>query len=405
MTDDTTDGSNDADNPSDTEQSPADSTADRTEHTAGTPNGGDTTDTDGGTTVGDGGTDDPGTTVEDGGTDDAGTTFEYDGGSVEPGTVERFRFEISESYLGESVRMPVTVINGTRAGPTVFLSAAIHGDELNGIEVVREVAEAWEPDDICGTLLCLPVLNVQGFQTQQRYLPNSNRDLNRAFPGKPDSTSSKRIAHRIFENFVEPSDFGLDFHTSTRGRTNMFHVRADMDREETTRLANAFGTNVTIAGAGSEGMLRREATAAGVPTITIEMGEAHRFERELIDHALAGVRSVFAEYGVAPQECVRWPGWRTVVEGWSEKTWLRADAGGIVEMHHERGAYVPEGERICRITNPFRTDPTGVTAPFDGVLVGVLENPVVYPGNPLCHFVKVEGEVRKILADDAVSGE
>jgi len=329
------------------------------------------------------------------------TAFTYDGGSVEPGETAEFRYTVSETYLGDPVRLPVTIINGPRPGPTVFLSAAIHGDELNGIEVVREVAHEWDHSDICGTLVCLPVLNVQGFLAQERYLPIYERDLNRAFPGKQDSTSSNRIAHTIFRNFIEPCDFGLDFHTSTRGRTNMFHVRADMETDETARLAKAFGTNLIMAGEGSAGMLRREATEAGVPTITLEMGQAHRFERELIDHALAGVRSVFAEYGIYPQETVRWPGWRTVVDGWDEKTWLRADKGGIVEMYHDRGDLVREGETVCSITNPFKSDAVDVPAPFTGLIVGVLENPVVYPGNPLCHFAKVDEMRARIIADQS----
>lgn len=319
-----------------------------------------------------------------------GDIFTYDGGRVEPGETRELRYTVSETYLGDPVRIPVTIINGPADGPTVFLSAAIHGDELNGIEVVREVAQEWDHMDISGTLICLPVLNVQGFVAQERYLPIYGRDLNRAFPGKEGSTSSKRIAHIIYQNFIKPCDIGLDFHTSTRGRTNMFHVRADMENEATARLARAFGTNLIMAGEGSEGMLRYEATEGGTPTITLEMGQAHRFERELINHALDGVQSVFAEYGVYPQETVRWPGWRTVVEGWSEKTWLRADAGGIVEMYYDRGDLVTEGETICRITNPFKSDAVDVTAPFTGLLVGVLENPVVYPGNPLCHFVKID---------------
>jgi predicted deacylase len=325
--------------------------------------------------------------------------FTFDGGAVEPGETEQFRYPISETYLGDPVRIPVTVINGPEPGPTAFLTAAIHGDELNGIEVVREVAQTWDHDEVCGTLVCLPVLNVQGFVAQERYLPIYERDLNRAFPGKEDSTSSNRIAHRIYHNFIEPCDFGLDFHTSTRGRTNMFHVRADMDDEGAARLARAFGTNLIMAGEGSAGMLRREATEDGVPTITLEMGEAHRFERELIEHALEGVRSVFAEYGIYQRETVRWPGWRTVIEDWSEKTWLRADAGGIVEMLHERGDLVHEGETICRITNPFKTDATTVNAPFTGLLVGVLENPVVYPGNPLCHFIKIGDTQERIIEE------
>jgi len=332
---------------------------------------------------------------------DGAEAFTFDGGRVEPGETERFRYPVSETYLGDPVRVPVTIINGAQPGPTAFLSAAIHGDELNGIEVVREVAREWTHADLCGTLVCLPVLNVQGFVAQERYLPIYERDLNRAFPGKRDSTSSNRIAHRIYHNFVAPCDFGLDFHTSTRGRTNTFHVRADMDDEGAARLARAFGTNLIVAGEGSEGMLRHEATEDGVPTITLEMGEAHRFERALIDHALGGVRSVFAEYGIYPQETVRWPGWRTVVEGWSEKTWLRADAGGIVEMHHDRGELVREGETVCRITNPFKADATVVEAPFTGLLVGVLENPVVYPGNPLCHLVEIDETQAELIEGSA----
>jgi predicted deacylase len=335
----------------------------------------------------------------------ADDAFVYDGGRVEPGETSEFRYTVSETYLGDPVRLPVTIINGPRSGPTVFLTAAIHGDELNGIEVVREVAHEWDHGDVRGTLVCLPVLNVQGFLAQERYLPIYERDLNRAFPGKRDSTSSNRIAHRIYHNFIEPCDFGLDFHTSTRGRTNTFHVRADMDDEAVARLARAFGTSVIMAGEGSAGMLRREATEDGIPTITLELGEAHRFERGLIDHALEGVRSVFAEYGIYPQETVRWPGWRTVVEGWDEKTWLRADAGGIVEMHYDRGDLVYEDEVICTITNPFKADATEVVAPFTGLVVGVLENPVVYPGNPLCHFVKIEKTTADVIADQqAVSG-
>lgn len=325
--------------------------------------------------------------------------FTFPGGAVEPGAIQHFRFAISETYLGDPVRIPVTIVNGSEPGPVVFLSAALHGDELNGIEVVREVAHEWEHGELSGTLVCLPVLNVPAFTTQQRYLPIYDRDLNRAFPGKAASTGSRRIAHQIWRNFISRCDLGIDFHTSTRGRTNMVHVRADMGDPDVARLANAYGTNLIIDGAGSEGMLRHEASAAGIPTITIEMGEAHRFERELIDQALDGVRSVLAEYGLRDEETVRWPGWRTVVADEDEKTWIRADAGGIVEMYQDRGDLVREGEEICTIANPFKTDRTAVPAPFDGLLVGVLENPLVYPGNPLCHLVALDDRTWNVVAD------
>ena len=331
----------------------------------------------------------------------SGDVFTFNGGRVDPGERQNLRYRISETYLGDPVRIPVTIINGERPGPTAFLSAASHGDELNGIEVVREVAHEWELSDLAGTLVCLPVLNVPGFITQQRYLPIYDRDLNRSFPGNPESTSSKRMAHRIFTNFLEPCDVGIDFHTSTRGRTNMLHVRADMTDREVHRLAMAVGSKVVIDSEPPEGTLRGEATRAGTPTITVEMGEAHRFQRDLIDDALAGVESIFAEYGLLKTAAVRWPGWRTIVAGGAEKTWIRADAGGIVDMHASRGELVHEGDVIATITNPFKADDVAVEAPFTGVLVGLLENPVVYPGNPLCHLVELEPEVRRVLESGA----
>jgi len=336
--------------------------------------------------------------IEAGAEDEAaGEAFTYHGGRVEPGESENLRYRISETYLGDPVRVPVTIINGEGPGPTVFLTAATHGDELNGIEVVRTVAHEWDHSTLHGTLVCLPVLNVPGFLAQERYLPIYDRDLNRSFPGDEDSTSAKRMAHRIYSNFIEPCDLGMDFHTSTRGRTNMLHARADMSDESVARLANAFATNVIIDGDGSAGTLRGEATRDDIPTITIEMGEAHRFQRSLIDEALDGVVSVLAEFGALRSESVAWPGWRTVIDSDDEKTWLRADTGGMVDMHHDRGSLVQEGDRICTITNPFMAESDVVEAPFTGLLVAVLENPLVYPGNPLCHLVKLDAGTRRAV--------
>ena len=316
--------------------------------------------------------------------------FTYGSGTVDPGETVDVRFTVSETYFGDPIRIPVTILNGTEPGPRIFLSAAVHGDELNGVEVVREVAQEWDAEGLAGTLVCLPVINVPGFMTQQRYLPIYDRDLNRSFPGSDQSTNAKRIAARVFENFIEPCDIGVDFHTSTRGRTNMLHVRADMDDDEVARAANAFASNVIISSEGPSGSLRREATDAGIPTITVEMGEAHRFQRDLIDRAIDGVGSMLAEYGLSQSETVHWPGWRTVIEGDGEKTWLRADAGGLVDIHHGQGSLVHEGDRICTITHPFTSESDTVRAPFTGVIVGVLENPLVYPGNPLCHLVRLD---------------
>jgi len=327
----------------------------------------------------------------------AAEPFTYQGGRVDPGETQDLRYTVTETYLGDPVRLPVTVVNGEHGGPTVFLSAAAHGDELNGVEVVRAVAQDWDHTDLHGTLICLPVLNVPGFIAQQRYLPVYDRDLNRSFPGKADSTGAKRMANSIFRNFVDPCDFGIDFHTSTRGRTNMLHVRGDMGEDSVARLANAFGSKVIIDKQGPSGSLRREATAAGTPAVAVEMGEAHRFQRPFIDEALRGVESVLAEFGVRETSTVRWPGWRTVVSGSDERTWLRADTGGLVETHAGAGHLVYEGDSLATITNPFKTAATTVEAPFTGLVIGVLENPVVYPGNPICHLVELDERTQRAV--------
>ena len=333
---------------------------------------------------------------------DEAEAFTYDGGRVDPGQARNIRYTVSETYLGDPVKMPVTIVNGEHPGPTVFLSAATHGDELNGIEVVREVAHEWDLTDLRGTVVCLPVLNVPGFIAQERYLPVYDRDLNRAFPGDRDGTGAERMAARIFDNFLAPCDLGIDVHTSTRGRTNMLHVRADMEEETVARVAKSFASHLIIDSTGPPGTLRREATEAGASTITVEAGEAHRFQRPLIDRVLSGVTSVFAEFGLLSKPVVQWPGWRTVIEESDEKTWIRADTGGLVDMRYERGAFVEREEVIATITNPFKTKTTDVYAPFDGLLVGVLENPVVYPGNPLCHFARVDAPTRRAI--EAVRG-
>jgi len=182
---------------------------------------------------------------------DSDATFTYNGGKVAPGERTEPPVRHQRDVPRRSGAHPGDD-HQRRAPGTVFLSAAAHGDELNGIEVVREVAFEWDLDDLAGTVVCLPVLNVPGLLTQQRYLPIYGRDLNRSFPGDPTSTSAKRMADAIFRNFIEPCDLGMDFHTSTRGRTNALHVRADT----VSRLAYAFGTSIIIDGAGSDGTLR-----------------------------------------------------------------------------------------------------------------------------------------------------
>ncbi|WP_435332589.1 succinylglutamate desuccinylase/aspartoacylase family protein [Haloarchaeobius sp. TZWWS8] len=330
-------------------------------------------------------------------------SFRFDA-EVDPGEKRHFKYEIGETYLGDSVEIPVTIINGEQDGPRVFCSAAIHGDELNGVKVIQEVSARWDPADLHGTLICLHVLNVPGYLAQQRYIPIYDQDLNRSFPGKSHSNTAERMANAIYRTFISQCDVGIDFHTSTRNRTTMYHVRADMNNPVVARLAHAFGANVILSGESEPGMLRTVATNDGIPTITVEMGKAHRFQPALIDRAVEGVDSVLAEYGVLPTEPVVWPGWRKVIDGAKEKTWLRADTGGLVEMEWGPYPLVHEGETICTISDHFQTEERIITAPFTGLIVGVLENPLAQPGHPLCHLVRIDEDTRVEIEAEIAAG-
>ncbi|WP_080508266.1 succinylglutamate desuccinylase/aspartoacylase family protein [Haloparvum sedimenti] len=323
---------------------------------------------------------------------------------IDPGEKRHLRYEVSETYLGDPVEIPVTVVNGERGGPTVFMTAAIHGDELNGVKVLQEVAAQYDPAAIHGTLVLIHVANVPGYLAQQRYLPIYDQDLNRSFPGRARSNTAERMANEIFSRFISQCDYGLDFHTSTRNRTTMYHVRADMGNPEVERIARAFGANLVLSGESDPGSLRGAATANGIPTITVEMGKAHRFQLPLIERALDGVESVLAEVNVLPDEPVAWPGWFKTIDAAADKTWVRADAGGLVEMEYEH-PLVYEGDAICTVSDHFSTREKTVRAPFTGLLVGVLQNPVAAPGHPLCHLVSVDDDTLAEIEREIEDGE
>jgi len=276
--------------------------------------------------------------------------FRYDA-EVEPGEKRRIRYEIGETYLGDPIEIPVTIINGEAGGPTLFLSAGIHGDELNGVKVVQEVADRYSPGDLHGTLVCLHVCNVPAYEAQRRDTPIYDQDMNRSFPGKERSNTTERMANRIYRRFVAQCDLGLDFHTSTQNRTTIYPRpgRPRQPRSPATRagVRDERGA-VRIRRRGS---LRSTATADGIPTVTVEMGRAHRFQPVLIEKALEGVESVLAEYELTPGEAVHWPGWFQSTAADSTKRWLRADTGGLVEM--EWGPY-PLATRARR-SAPSRT--------------------------------------------------
>ena len=322
--------------------------------------------------------------------------FRFDA-EVDPGEKRHVDYPIGETYLGRPIEIPVTIVNGEHPGPRLYLSAAVHGDEVNGVKVIQEVADRYEPADLHGTIVCVHVVNVPGYVAQQRYLPIYDQDLNRAFPGTSGGTTASRMAKVLYDRFISKCDFGLDFHTSTRNRMTVFHGRADVDDEGARELVEATGIPLTLSGPGASRMMRRVATEDGTPIVTVEMGEANRFQPLLIDLGLQAVENVLDAYDMHPDAVARQPEYRKVLTTEAEKRWIRADHGGLVEMKWGPLPILDEGETICVISDHYKREQHVVEAPFDGFLVGILANPRVLPGHPLVHLVEVDEADREAI--------
>lgn len=313
---------------------------------------------------------------------------------VEAGEKRHFQYEVGKTYLGRTVEIPVTIVNGERPGSRLCLSAAVHGNEINGVKVIQRVADRYEPADLDGTLVCIHVANMPGYQVEERYLPVYDRDLNRSFPGSTDGSEAARMAKAIYDQFVGQCDRGLDFHTSTRNKLTLMHARADTNDDGVADLVDAFGATLVLSGAGAEGSLRREATEDGIPTATIEMGEENRFQPVLIERAVNGVENVMAAYDLLAENDPQPSTVTKELGNDEERKWLRADAAGLVEMEWGPHPVVDEGETVCTITDQFGQEEHTVEAPFEGLLIGILADPRVLPGRPVAHLVELSADER-----------
>jgi uncharacterized protein len=307
------------------------------------------------------------------------------GKTILPGETQEILLKISEFYTAQPVNIPLTVLRGAEEGPRVFLTAAIHGDELNGVEIVRTIMTELDPARLKGTVLCTPVLNRWGFLSHSRYLPG-RRDLNRYFPGNPEGNLAARVAHKIFTEIVQQSEYGIDMHTAAVGRTNLAHIRGDMDDEKVRRMAKAFGTEIIIDQPAAGGTLRSAATRAGVPTIILEAGETFRFQRTMVTKGVAGVKNVLGDLGMlewSPRE----PPFQVIVK---VSEWVRAERGGILEIRVRPGDLIYEGNDIAVVSTPFGREVTTLKSPLTGLVIGITTIPLVQPGDAICHIAKLE---------------
>lgn len=300
---------------------------------------------------------------------------------VEPGERCDTALTASESYSGMPVRIPVTVWRAPNPGPTVFVTAAVHGDEFNGIGIVRELLLKSPFELEAGSLILVPVVNMLGLDRHQRYLPD-RRDLNRSFPGNSTGSLAKRFAHAIFSQIVPQCDYGIDLHTAALRRTNYPNVRADLRNPKAKRLAFALGSELVINGKGPEGSLRRSACAAGCPTVILEAGEVWKIEPTVVEFGVRGIRNALIELGMANGALARSP-----LQVRIEKTkWIRAEVGGILQFHVAPGDVVESGQALATNSDLHGREKNVICSPADGVVIGMTTLPAVTPGDPICHL-------------------
>jgi hypothetical protein len=307
------------------------------------------------------------------------------GQKVAPGEVRSIRIQISESYTSVPVHMPITVIRGKRAGPTVSVTAAVHGDELIGIEVVRRVLAEMEDRELRGTLVCVPVVNVLGFHRQQRYLPDG-RDLNRSFPGKVRGSPTSRMAHVFFTQVISVCNYGIDFHTGGSGRVNVPHIRSALETDAVRSIALAFGSRLVLRSKGEQGMLRNAAAKHGIYVLTYEAGEPLRFDSRIAQAAVSGTLNVLAALGMVERERQA-PEAQLVKE---RSTWVRAERGGILIPNVVPGQLLRRGDEIARNTNPLGRQMNALHAPRNSLVVSMRTLPMVNPGDPVAQLVPIE---------------
>lgn len=312
------------------------------------------------------------------------SSFRIGDTEVRPGERRTVNLLVARLYTAAPVDLPVIVLRGNEPGPTMFLSAALHGDEIIGVEIIRRVLKLPQLSELRGTLLAVPIVNTLAFIHQSRYLPD-RRDLNRSFPGSEGGSLAARLAWLFIKEVVGRSDFGVDLHTGAIHRPNLPQIRTDLRNETNQRLAKAFGAPLFLDSRPTAGTLREYTTKKNIPVILYESGEALRFDETAIRMGVQGVQNVMWEMGLLPRP--QFSPLRMAEPVLAHSTrWVRAPASGILRTHLSLGDHVQKGRVLGIIGDPYGETETPVVAAFEGVVIGRLNLPLVHEGDALFHI-------------------
>ena len=299
----------------------------------------------------------------------------------------RIELPIGNLMSGTPVALPLIVVHGKKDGPVVWLSAAIHGDEICGVEIIRQALDAINAPTLAGTVIAAPVVNVHGFNTNDRYLPD-RRDLNRSFPGSPRGSLASRIAYLFMKEVVKRSDVGIDLHTGADLRTNLPQIRCDIDHVPTRELADVFGAPMVIDARLRDGSLRQATVEAGKIMLLFEGGEASRFDPTAIAVGTAGVLRTLNHLGVTNVEVPI--GQRSLYS--RSTSWTRASNSGIVHLDAHLGELVRAKQQVATIYDPFGKVLGKIKSKYDGIVVGHTQAPLVNRGDAISHIARIMPE-------------
>lgn len=321
--------------------------------------------------------------------------FELGGMTIKPGERLTVELPMARLYTRNEMTLPVQVVHGKRPGPTLFISAAVHGDEINGVEIIRRLLTRRALSSLRGTLLAVPVVNPFGFIQRARYLPD-RRDLNRSFPGTAKGSLAGRMAHLFMTEIADRCDYGVDLHTGSNYRSNLPQVRISLDDPQTVELARVFGAPIVVPSELREGSLREAVAAQGKPVLVYEGGEALYFNEAVINTGLRGVINLMRHIGMlAPSKRAK-PAEPIVTD---RSSWVRATMSGIFSRKVKLGAMAKKNSLLGTLSDPLGDDREELRAPFTGVVIGQLNLPLAHEGDALIHLARVPdpGEAEEAL--------
>lgn len=309
--------------------------------------------------------------------------------SITPGTRTTIDLPVGRLYTHTTISMPVHVVHSRKPGPRLFVCAAIHGDEINGVEIIRRLLTMPALKRVRGSLIAVPIVNVHGFTHHSRYLPD-RRDLNRSFPGSEKGSLAARLANIFMREIVSNCTHGIDIHTGASHRSNLPQIRANMDDEETAKLAHTFGVPVILSSSLRDGSLREAAAEQGIPMLLYEAGEALRFDEVAIRAGVRGILSVMRALEMLPPSRSKPKRKATSVVARST-SWVRAPDSGILRPTVTLGSKVEKDSLLGIVSDPFGERETPISALFDGIVIGRTNLPLVNEGDALFHIARFRG--------------